>query len=127
MTSAPRIDPPTADCTDIPCLIAHVVNASSEPAIEFEVAIYDGIAWTSSGYTRIWPFWWLPLGALLHDDEDAQLVRTVECAHVIPDGWLDHLQIEAAHYAATHRAPARPAFLSNLLAKPRVAVPRRGL
>lgn len=117
------VDPECAQCAvpiDVPCLVAHVVNVPSEPAIEWEIAVFNGVEWANSAGQRLWPFWHTPIYALLTD------VATI----TIPPGWLDYLHSEATLYAASHRAPAapRPAFLQSLLAsRPRVAIPRRGL
>lgn len=113
----------------LPHLIAHVVNVPSEPAIEFEVAVFDGVEWVSSGYHHLTPFWWLPLSELSIVSEGGLLSVNQEVRD-IPDGWLDHLHEEAIRYAAMHKEPAtqRPAFLTSLLAKPpRASIPRRGL
>jgi hypothetical protein len=98
-------------------LIAHVVSASDEPRIEFEVAYRDGDEWYTNEHHRVWPFWNMDLYDLSLDELQ------------IPEGWIEHLHEEAIKYAAAHAPPkaARPEFLKNLLRKPAQLVERRGL
>jgi hypothetical protein len=100
-----------------PYLVAHVVSATHNARIEYEIATRDGDNWFTNDGHQIWPFWNMDLLDLSLD------------ALQIPDGWIEHLHEEAIKYAAAHAAPAaqRPEFLKNLLRKPAQLVERRGL
>ena len=98
-------------------LIAHVVNATDEPRIEFEVAIRVNDKWFTNEGHQVWPFWNMDLYDLS--------LNTLQ----IPEGWIEHLLTEASRYAAERPSPktVRPSFLQNLLRKPTVQIERRGL
>jgi hypothetical protein len=78
-------------------LVAIVANAHRNPSIEFEVAHEVNGEWYTNADVRVWPFW-------IIDFDD--LARGFIWEDVsIPNGWIEHLHAEAAHYAANRPSP----------------------
>lgn len=84
-------------------LIAHKVR--NEPAFDIAIRMACsecnaigcpecddlGYWWIiSTSGARAYPWWHFPLGALMHDNSDLALIRTVEAAGPMPDGLPDH-------------------------------------
>jgi len=89
-----------------PHLVAHVV--SGEATFDIAHPNEDGSEWHTSNGWRVWPYWNMSLGALMHDSADAELIRTVDDVPSIPDGWMEHLADEARKYAAAKPSPKEP-------------------
>ena len=56
----------------------------------------EGYWWiiSTSGH-RAYPWWDFPLGALMHDNGDLELIRTVEAAGPMPIGLQDHYMVSS--------------------------------
>lgn len=94
-----------------PHIVAFVGNAQDEEyEILFAIAVQnDSGEWHTDEGTRVWPYWTEP----------------VSLPDVLPpEGWFDHLALEAQRYAAQQRDARRPSGLAALLnAKPKPTTP----
>lgn len=104
-------------------LIAHLVRGA--PAFDIARRCYSmgtaddpGPWWIvpTSGH-RAYPYWSIELDALGHDDENAELIRTVEAVPDPPADWPDHyscndtpITYDEDILAIIGRKPAAPAI-----------------
>jgi len=87
-----------------PYLVAHVINATCEDRakVVFDIAYQDEDGdWATISGWQVYPFWTQEL--------DLSAGPTA-----IPEGWLEHLEAEAAKYASRRPSPAKQELLALL-------------